>query len=207
MTLDFSAIAIFAAALIVSAGSPGPSVTALVSRVIARGWKDVLPFAAAMWIGEAAWFSAAVFGLAVLIETLHWAFVILKYCGVAYLLYLAWKMWHGPADIVRPEIGASARRSPVRMFLAGLAVTMGNPKIMVFYLALLPNIVDLPTLGIGGWLVLSLTLLIVLAAIDLSYIVLAAQARRLLRKPGAVKIANRVGAACMGGAAAAIAAK
>jgi threonine/homoserine/homoserine lactone efflux protein len=207
MTLEFSAIAIFAGALIINAGSPGPSIAALVSRVITWSWKDVLPFAAAMWIGEAAWLGAAVFGLAVLVETLHWAFVIIKYCGVAYLLYLAWKMWFAPADIVQSQTDVQARRSPVRMFLAGLAVTMGNPKIMVFYLALLPNIVDLSALGIDGWLTLSLTLLIVLAAIDVTYIVLAGQARRLLKDPVAVKIANRVGAACIGGAAATIAAK
>ena len=166
-----------------------------------------MPFAAAMWIGEAIWLSAAVFGLAVLVETLHWAFVLLKYCGVAYLLFLAWKMWFAPVDIARSEIGASAKGSRVRMFLAGLAVTMGNPKIMVFYLALLPNIVDLTTLGVDGWLTLTLTLLVVLAAIDTSYIVLAARTRRLLRNPAAVKIANRIGATCIGGAAVTIAAR
>jgi len=207
MTLDLSVIAIFAGALIINAGSPGPSIAALVGRVITRGWKDVLPFAAAMWIGEAIWLSAAVFGLAVLVETLHWAFVLLKYCGVAYLLYLAWKMWFAPADIVQSEMGASAKGSPAHMFFAGLAVTMGNPKLMVFYLALLPNIVDLSVLGIDGWFTLSLTLLLVLAAIDTSYIVLAGQARQLLKDPVAVKIANRVGATCIGGAAVTIAAR
>lgn len=51
-TMDSIALAIFALALVVNAGTPGPSVPALVSRVISNGWRDVAPFGAAMRIGE-----------------------------------------------------------------------------------------------------------------------------------------------------------
>lgn len=206
MSLEIVTLALFAGALFVNAGSPGPSVAALVSRVLTRGWREVVPFAAAMWVGEVIWLSAAVFGLAALAETMHWAFVVLKYLGVAYLLYLAWNMWFTP---VTPgsESSTVARGSGLRMFLAGLAVTLGNPKIMVFYLALLPNIVDLAALGTSGWLELSATLIVVLAAIDVTYIALAAKARQLLKRPSVVRLANRIGALCMGGAAATIAAR
>ena len=205
VTLELSTVVLFAVALIVNAGSPGPSIAALVSRVLVTGWKDVLPFIAAMWVGEIIWLSAAVLGLSALAETMHWAFVLVKYCGVAYLLYLAWKMWAAPVRLEPAAPTHIGRRSQARMFLAGLAVTLGNPKIMVFYLALLPNIVDLATLGTAGWAALSITLLAVLAVIDAAYIVLASRARRLLRRPKTVRLANRLGALCMGGAAAAIA--
>ena len=49
--MELSSLAIFAAALLVAAGSPGPSIAALVARVLTRGVRDVLPFLAAMWIG------------------------------------------------------------------------------------------------------------------------------------------------------------
>jgi threonine/homoserine/homoserine lactone efflux protein len=204
--MDFAALVIFAGALMITAGSPGPSIAALVSRVLARGWRDVLPFAAAMWIGEAVWLTMTVYGLAALAGTLHWAFVVLKYLGVAYLLYLAWKMWFAPVGIDR-EQGTAQSGSALRMFLAGLAVTLGNPKIMVFYLALLPTIIDLAGITFVAWLQLTLTMLVVLAAIDLSYILLAGRARVLMTSPRAMRIANRVGATVMGGAAAAIASR
>jgi threonine/homoserine/homoserine lactone efflux protein len=85
--MDLSALLIFAGALLIAAGSPGPSIAALVARVIARGWRDVVPFVAAMWVGEALWLTLAVYGLAALADTLHGAFVVVKYLGVAYLLY------------------------------------------------------------------------------------------------------------------------
>jgi threonine/homoserine/homoserine lactone efflux protein len=75
----------------------------------------------------------------------------------------------------------------------------------VFYLALLPAIIDLKAVTLVGWIELTATMLVVLAAIDLAWAGLAAQARRVLRSPKAVRAANRVSAGVMAGAAAAIA--
>src|SRR6188474_692053 len=117
--MELSSLLIFAGALLVAAGSPGPSIAALVARVIARGFRDVFPFLLAMWIGEAIWLSLAVFGLAMVAQTFHLAFVAVKWAGVAYLIYLAWKMWTAP--VVVGEGALPAADSPVKMFFAGMA--------------------------------------------------------------------------------------
>jgi threonine/homoserine/homoserine lactone efflux protein len=203
--MDIAALLIFAGALAIAAGSPGPSIAALVARVLARGHRDVVPFLAAMWIGEAIWLSLAVWGLASLAETFHTAFVVLKWAGVAYLLFLSWKMWRAPVNLTGPEI--PERRSAIRMFMAGFAVTLGNPKIMVFYIALLPTIIDLRYLSVLGWAELTATMLVVLMATDLLWVILASRARRMLKSPTAVRLANRLSAGVMAGAATAIAAR
>lgn len=204
--MELSALAIFALALVIAAGSPGPSIAALVARVLVRGWRDVAPFVAAMWLGEALWLVLAVLGLAALAETFHGAFLVVKYCGVAYLLWLAWQMWQAPAAVGAGRIAPRAGH-PLRMFLAGLTVTLGNPKIMAFYLALLPTIIDLGGVTALGLLELVLIMLVVLAAVDIAWIALAERARRLLTSPRALRAANRVSASLLGGAAAAIAAR
>lgn len=201
--MELSAILVFALALVVNAGSPGPSVAALVARVIARGMNGVIPFLAAMWIGEALWLAAAIFGLAVIAESFYWGFVVVKYCGIAYLGYLAWKMWNAPAALA--ERGLPEDTSPIRLFMTGLAITLGNPKIMVFYLALLPTILDLGHVTMAGWAELTLVMFAVLAAIDLSYVLLARTARTFIRNVRAVKFANRSSAVLMGSAAAVMA--
>ena len=124
--MDLASLSIFAGALLVAAGTPGPSIAALVARVISRGFGGVLPFLLAMWIGEAIWLSLAVFGLAFVAQTFHLAFVAVKWAGVAYLLYLAWKMWTAPVAVRDGELPRDD--SPARLFLAGMAVTMGNPE-------------------------------------------------------------------------------
>jgi threonine/homoserine/homoserine lactone efflux protein len=202
--VTLSALSVFAVALIVAAGSPGPSIAAMVARVLTSGLKDVLPFLAAMWIGEAVWLTLAVAGMAAVADRLGQLFVLLRYAGAAYLVWLAIRMWFAPPAIEDRQRFAPQR--PWKMFGAGLAVTLGNPKIMVFYLALLPAIVDIAHVGMAGFLELSATMLLVLIAVDLAWALLAARARRLLASRRAVRIANRTGAVVMAGAAAAIAA-
>jgi threonine/homoserine/homoserine lactone efflux protein len=197
--MTLSALLIFAGALVISAGSPGPSIAALVARVIARGTRGVVPFISAMWIGEALWLACAIFGLAVIAQTFSWAFVIIKYCGIAYLVFLAWKMWHAPVKVEEHDLPNDS--SSLRLFLTGLAITLGNPKIMVFYLALLPTILDLSHVTVAGWAELTTTMLIVLAAVDLSYVAAAHKARAFIRSVKAMRAANRTSAVAMGGAA------
>src|SRR6185503_2936062 len=91
-----SGLSVFALALVVAAGSPGPSIAALVARVLTNGVRDVLPFLAAMWLGEAVWLGFAVAGLAVVAHSFATVFAVVKYFGAAYLCFLAWKMWTAP---------------------------------------------------------------------------------------------------------------
>ncbi|RAS25760.1 LysE family translocator [Paraburkholderia bryophila] len=201
--MTVSALLVFAVALIVVAGTPGPSVAALVARVLTNGFRDVLPFLAAMWLGEALWLTCAVAGLAVLARSFGMLFVVLKFAGVAYLLFLAWKMWRAPANVAGDDLPRG--QSPWRMFVAGLLVTLGNPKIMMFYLALLPTIIDLSRVGTLAWLELTLTMLFVLMTADFAWALLATRARKLLTTRRAVRISNRASATVMASVAAAIA--
>jgi len=203
--VTLSALLIFAGALLVAAGSPGPSIAALVARVIASGYRSVLPFLAAMWIGEAIWLCLAASGASYIAQSFHGVFVVLKYLGVAYLLYLAWKMWTAPANVKEGDL--PSEDSPWRLFATGMAITLGNPKIMVFYLALLPSLIDLSGITVLGIAELVGVMMLVLIAVDLAWVVAAAQARRWLKSPRAMRIANRVSATAMGGAAIAIATK
>jgi len=202
--VTLSALSVFAAALMVAAGSPGPSIAAMVARVLTNGVRDVLPFLVAMWIGEAVWLTLAVAGMAAITDTLGHLFVVLRYAGAAYLVCLALRMWFAPQQVEDRQVPGPQR--PWKMFGTGLAVTLGNPKIMVFYLALLPTIIDIGKVGMIGWVELLATMLLVLIAVDLAWALLANRARLLLASRRAVRIANRTGAVVMAGAAATIAA-
>jgi threonine/homoserine/homoserine lactone efflux protein len=203
--MTLASLAIFAGALLVAAGSPGPSIAALIARVLTRGPRDVFPFLSAMWVGEAVWLSLAVLGLAAIAESFHYLFVAIKWIGVAYLLYLAWKMWTAPVDTEGEALPEAS--SAGKLFFAGLTVTLGNPKIMMFYVALLPTIIDLNVVTLTGWAELVVVMLAVLVIVDLAWVLFAAKARQFLRSPRAVRIANRTSAGLMAGAAAAVAAK
>jgi threonine/homoserine/homoserine lactone efflux protein len=204
--MDLASLLVFTGALVVAAASPGPGIAAIVARVLGRGMPGAIAFTAGVALGDVAWLTIAVLGLAVVAQTFHAVFLAIKYAGAAYLLYLAWRLWTAPvaARDVAPD-ATDVRR--VRLLLAGLAVTMGNPKVMVFYLALLPNIVDLAAVTLWGWLELSAVVLAVLALVYGAYVVLAARTRRLFSSPRAMRMVNRGSGTVMASAALAIAAK
>jgi threonine/homoserine/homoserine lactone efflux protein len=190
--MTFAALAIFAAALFVNAGSPGPSIAALVARVITGGLGSVLPFLLAMWIGEALWLAAAVLGLGFVAAKFYVVFAIIKYCGIAYLLYLAYQFWTAPVTVEEGRLPQA--QSPAKMFMTGMALTLGNPKIMVFYLALLPSLIDIEAVTALGLAELMLVAIAVMMAVDLAWAFAASWARKWLKS-----------ATAMGGAAIVIA--
>lgn len=204
--MDLTGLIVFASALFIAAASPGPGIAAVVARVLGRGAQGAVAFSAGVAIGDVVWLTCAVVGLAALAQAFHEVFLVIKYAGAAYLLYLAYRLWTAPARA--QEVPAEAApESPVQLFLGGLALTLGNPKPMVFYLALLPTIIDLTRVTMLGYAELVAATLMVLAVVLGGYIVLASRARRLFTSPRAIRILNRTTGAVMAGAAAAIAAR
>ncbi len=204
--IDPTSLLVFAGALVVAAASPGPGIAAIVARVLGRGMRGAVAFTAGVALGDVVWLTIAILGLSALAQTFHAVFLAIKYAGVAYLLHLAWKLWTAPVA-ARAVVADASDVKPLRLFLGGLAVTMGNPKVMVFYLALLPNIIDLAHVTPAGWLALSSVTLSVLACVFGTYVGLAARMRRLFASPRALRLLNRATGAMMASAAAAIAAK
>jgi threonine/homoserine/homoserine lactone efflux protein len=120
-------------------------------------------------------------------------------------------MWKSSAQpIETSDAGAPAEdasQKPLRLFLGTLALTLGNPKTMVFFLALLPTVVKLETLTVSGFFEIAAVICVVLPVLLGGYAYAAARARKLLKNPRAIRMVNRGSATAMASAAVVIAAK
>ena len=194
----------YSGALAIAAAIPGPGVTALVARALGSGFRSSLFMAFGLVLGDLTYLTAVVLGLAFVAQTFGTVFLIVKWLGVAYLAWLAWSFWSSgiSAETVEARKG---RGGAVASFLAGLAVTLGNPKTMIFYLALTPTLVDLQTITLADYGILAACTIAVLLVVLVPYLLLAAKARWFLASPRALKALNRTAAGFMMGAAAAIA--
>ena len=139
-------------------------------------------------------------GLAVIAQQIPLVFIIIKWAGVAYLAWLAWKAWS--ADVNLAEGRANTRtQSRTARIAAGLAVTMGNPKAMLFYVALLPSLVDAESLSVGAVVPLYVGVVVILSLSFTAYSLAAEAARKTMTSAKAVRRANRTTASALGGAA------
>ena len=196
----------YSGALALAAAIPGPGVTALVARALGSGFRSSLFMSLGLILGDLTYLTAVVLGLALVAQTFGMLFLVVKWFGVAYLAYLAWTFWRSG---ITPE-NVEARKGKgglVSSFIAGLTVTLGNPKTMIFYLALVPTLVDLQTITLRDYGVLAAITVVVLLIVLVPYLALAAKARWFLKTPRALRALNRTAATFMAGAALAIASR
>ncbi|MCB1447121.1 MAG: LysE family translocator [Rhizobiaceae bacterium] len=197
--MTLSIIATYALALFVVALIPGPGITALVARALGTSFPESLAMAVGISLGDIVFLTAVVLGLSVVAQTFGFVFLVIKYAGAAYLAWMAYKIW--TSGIVRTDVAASRRASLWQAMLSGLMVTLGNPKAMLFYLALVPTLIDITRITFTDYLVLVAVSVAVLLVVTVPYIMLAAKARDLLRHPSALKRLNKASATFLAGTA------
>lgn len=196
---------IFSLVYFLAVATPGPGVAAIIARSLAQGTRGSVAFVAGFLVGDLIWFIVAATGLAALAQTAQTAFLLVKYAGVVYLLYLAYRMWRTKPQIGNAEVLGAESRS--RLFLGSLALTLGNPKTMVFFLALLPTVIQLERLDLADFVEITAAMSVVLPLVLGGYTLLAARARRFFASERAVRRINRVSGAAMAGAAVAVVAR
>lgn len=201
-----SSFLVFVGAFGIAAIAPGPGLAALVATVLAQGIRKTIWFCIGIICGDLVWLGLSLSGLALIAQQIPVVFVVIKWAGVAYLAYLAVKFWRAPAEadgIAR----AGKERGRMARVLAGFSITMGNPKAMLFYIALLPSIVTPENLSLPFVVALGLAVVGVLSTVFLIYGIAAEKARAAMSSAQSVRSFNRVTGTVLGGAAVWIAAR
>ena len=172
--------------------TPGTGVLYTLAAGLARGARASVVAAFGCTLGVVPHMLAAITGLAALLHTSAVAFQVLKYLGVAYLLFMAWSMLRD-----KSELAAAADSAPLparRVIVSGVLINLLNPKLTLFFFAFLPQFVStseshasLKMLG------LSAVFMLVTFAVFAVYGVFAATVRRhVISRPRVVAWMRRV---------------
>jgi threonine/homoserine/homoserine lactone efflux protein len=119
--------------------SPGTGVLYTLAAALTRGFRASIAAAFGCTLGIVPHMLAAMLGLAAVLHTSALAFAVLKYCGVAYLLYMAWQALReqGALAVDTRLDGRSSRR----VIITGILINILNPKLSIFFLAFLPQFI------------------------------------------------------------------
>lgn len=203
--MDLAGLLVFAGVYFLAVASPGPGIAAIVARSLSTGFRRAVPFVLGIAAADLIWLAFSALGLTLLMQSFHGVFLAIKYAGCAYLVYLAWKLWTAPVKSLEDE--PAARGEGFRLFLGGVALTLGNPKVMVFFVSILPLVVDLQALTPLAFAEVAVLTMLIINTTLLAYAYAADRARRLVASPRTMRRINRVTGGVMAGAAAAIAAR
>lgn len=184
-------LAFFAAAWAISV-SPGAGAVAAMSAGLSHGFRRGYLTTLGLVLGIWTQLVVVGVGLGALVATSGLAFLVIKWAGVAYLVWLGIQQWRAPA---RPIVQAGTDATPRRardLIARGWIINALNPKGTVFLLAVVPQFLDLSQpLGLQ-YLVIGLTLGFTDLVVMAGYTALAARLLRTLKEPAHVRAMNRV---------------
>jgi threonine/homoserine/homoserine lactone efflux protein len=141
---DLNPLLAFALTALVIEITPGPNMTYLAALSLSSGMRTGFAAVSGIALGLMTYGVIAAFGLAATIDHSPFLYGLLRWSGVAYLLWLAWEAWSGKAEI-SPDAAGDGEARPWSAFRRGLITNLLNPKAAVFYVAVLPEFVHAET--------------------------------------------------------------
>jgi len=172
--------------------TPGSGVLYTLAAGLSRGTRASIIAATGCTLGIVPPMLAAIMGLAALLQTSALAFQVLKYVGVAYLLYMAWSTARDQGALTVEE--ETAPPSTTRVIISGILINILNPKLTIFFFAFLPQFVSTTAPGAFSRMVeLSAVFMLLTFVVFVGYGVFAASVRQhVISRPRVMSWMRRV---------------
>ena len=178
----------FSLAMFLLAITPGPGVFATISRALSSGFLNASFVVMGIVIGDIIFLLLAIFGLSAIASILGDFFILVKYLGGIYLLFLGYKILTSKEQ--ETNLKGIYELSWKKNFLTGLIITLSNPKVILFYLGFLPTFINLQTLKAIDIFIISTVVTIVLGGVMLAYAYSASSAKNLFKSKSSKRKMN-----------------
>lgn len=203
--MTFATFLAYCAAITLAAATPGPAMFAVISTGMSRGFAPAFLAGAGIALADAVLVILALLGLVALVQTFEWIFLVLKYAGAAYLIWLGVRMWRSSSAM---DGGPTAeRRGRMRPFLVGASIGLGNPKAILFHASIMPLILDLGALTLSDCSIVIAVVIGVNVVVMGFYAGLSTATARFFGTERRMRLANRIAGGTMIGAGALIASR
>lgn len=191
MTVTLSELGLYAGALLALFLTPGPVWVALAARALTGGFRQAWPLAVGVTVGDVLWPLLAILGVNWVVALWGGFLAALKWVAAAIFL---WMGWHLIRHAARPIAADGRLTRPGRWagFAAGVAVIVGNPKAILFYMGVLPGFFDLSTVTAADIAAICGMSMAIPLAGNLALAATIDRARRRLVSPAALARANRI---------------
>lgn len=224
-----------AIATVLFAAIPGPGVMSLVAHSVTRGFRSAAMWSLGIVLGDLTYLLLALYGMGWVAQELGSGFVILKWCGAAYLIYLGLRCWNvsfltsaaRPDTAARRQPDASAEALPpasdtpgapapsnrangkghTSVMVAGLCVSLGNPKVIAFYCGFLPGFINMHALTTTDVILVIATIIPTVYAVLLCYAWLGNKGRAIAHSKTRLTLLNRTAGSVLIGSGIAVASK
>ena len=189
MTLTIQQLALYAGALFILFMTPGPVWVALMARAMSGGFRAAWPLALGVVIGDVMWSVLAILGVSWIVSQYAGFLDLMRYVASITFLFMGYMVIRN-ADKTIASDSRLTRPGVIAGFVAGLAVIIGNPKAILFYMGMLPGFFDLSQLTVADIVAIGVLSAIVPLIGNLIMGAFIGKVRALLTSPRALKRMN-----------------
>ena len=189
MTLTFQQLALYAGALFILFMTPGPVWVALMARAMSGGFRAAWPLALGVVVGDVMWSVLAILGVSWIVSQYAGFLDLMRYVASVTFLFMGYMVIRN-ADKTIASDSRLTRPGIIAGFVAGLAVIIGNPKAILFYMGMLPGFFDLYQLTVADIVAIGALSAIVPLIGNLIMGAFIGKVRALLTSPRALKRMN-----------------
>ncbi len=174
---------------IVLSVTPGPGVFSSVASGLDHGFRRGIWNGVGMQVANLILAALVSFGLGAILLASETAFAVVKWLGVAYLVYLGIVTWRAEPQAFAQQTDTT--RTPREIFLRGFLVSITNPKGIIFFAAILPQFIDIARPQLPQYAILTATTFVVDVLVMAAYTAAAARAVRVMRNTEGLRWINR----------------
>ena len=189
MTLTIQQLALYAGALFILFMTPGPVWVALMARAMSGGFRAAWPLALGVVVGDVMWSVLAILGVSWIVSQYAGFLDLMRYVASVTFLFMGYMVIRS-ADKSIASDSRLTRPGVIAGFVAGLAVIIGNPKAILFYMGMLPGFFDLSQLTVVDIVAIGALSAIVPLIGNLIMGAFIGKVRALLTSPRALKRMN-----------------
>ena len=186
---------LFVAAVFLLSGTPGPNMLHVMTRSVALGFRRATAAMLGCLAAVCVALTASAAGLSAVLAAVPGAFTVLRIAGAAYLIWLGIRAWRAdvaPVDLAEGMPAPDRRASALRLFRGGFAIAIGNPKLLLFAAAFLPQFVNPAAPRAPQFALLIVTFAVIECLWYATYAAGGRSIARYLAAPGRQRLFDRV---------------
>jgi len=186
---------VFCSVALLTTFSPGPAVLLAISNSVSKGPRRALICSLGNMLGLFIVSGIAMAGMGVVLATSASAFMLLKFAGAGYLIYLGVKQWRTKTSAFSVAEAPATSNAGWKLFVQGVSVALTNPKGILFFSALFPQFLTQEASLVEQFLVLTTTFSVCALISHGFYVLLAHKLRYQFSSPRRAKLFNRLSGA------------
>ncbi|MDM7981060.1 LysE family translocator [Rhizobium sp. AAP116] len=194
--MDLQTVLTFSLAFFVFAASPGPDNLTILSKTVSSGPAHGVAYGVGVVCSIFLFVILAAIGFNAIAQYMNENLRFIQYVGAIYLIYTGIMMWRSKPEI-KPRV---MRGGLIRLFLTGFLLNISNPKMPIFYLALLPGVLGIRPLTVSDTVELLLIIALIEVIVVGGHVLLGYKAKTALSDPKKIGVLNRGAGALMVGA-------